>query len=76
MRVIRKIGNQEWNRLTDEEKLDHLAFDYHRQRQIQAIIDGLSAERPKPSAEALKAITTTNSWEPGAAATLMLGLVE
>ena len=74
--MIRRIGNQEWNQLTDDERLDHLAFDHYRQIHIQQVINTLTEERPKPTPEELKARHTTSSWEPGAAATLLLGMVE
>jgi len=56
--------------------LNHLAYDYRRQVHIQNIIDGLQRERPKPDAKALAAKKTTTAMEPGALATLLLGLID
>jgi len=64
------------NKLPDDEQLDHFAYDHHRQQGIMDIIDSLQTEREKPSPEELKEKTTTSNWEPGAAATLLLGLID
>lgn len=78
MRILRATGwtKAQWMTLTSDEQMDHLAFDYHRQKAIQDVIDSLQTERPRPTSEQMKARTTTNSWEPGAAAALLIALLE
>ena len=64
------------NSLPEDEQLDLFAYDHYRQQRITDIMDGLQTERPKPTPEQLKSKTTISSWEPGAAATLLLGLID